>query len=74
MSSGFAGNKSEPTIPRNTFSNKQKNYMIETIALLLLILWLAGVTTSDTLGGFIHILLIIVIVVFLVRDSQGRRS
>jgi hypothetical protein len=47
--------------------------MIETIAVLILILWLAGVITSYTLGGFIHILLVIAIVMFLVRVIQGRR-
>ncbi|TSA58453.1 MAG: lmo0937 family membrane protein [Methylophilaceae bacterium] len=46
--------------------------MIETIAVVLLILWLAGLITSYTLGGFIHILLVIVIVMFLVRVIQGR--
>ena len=47
--------------------------MIETIAVLILVLWLAGVITSYTLGGFIHILLVIAIVMFLVRLIQGRR-
>jgi hypothetical protein len=46
--------------------------MIETIAVVLLILWLAGLITSYTLGGFIHILLVIAIVMFLVRVIQGR--
>ncbi len=47
--------------------------MIETIAVLILILWLAGVIASYTLGGFIHILLVIALVMFLVRFIQGRR-
>ena len=46
--------------------------MIQTIAALLLILWLAGIVSSPTLGGFIHILLVIAIVMFLVRIIQGR--
>jgi hypothetical protein len=46
--------------------------MIQTIAVILLILWLAGIITSYTLGGFIHILLVIAIVMFLVRIIQGR--
>ncbi len=46
--------------------------MIETIAILLLILWATGMITSYTLGGFIHILLVIAIVMFLVRIIQGR--
>lgn len=47
--------------------------MIETIAVLLLILWLAGLITSYTLGGFIHILVVIAVVMLLVRVIQGRR-
>ncbi|SNX28585.1 hypothetical protein SAMN06295945_0917 [Polynucleobacter meluiroseus] len=47
--------------------------MIETIAVLLLILWILGLVSSHTLGGFIHILLVIAVVMFLVRIIQGRR-
>lgn len=47
--------------------------MLETIAVLLVILWLLGLVTSYTMGGFIHLLLIIAIVVILVRVIQGRR-
>jgi hypothetical protein len=46
--------------------------MIEIIAVLLLILCLVGLVSSVTLGGFIHILLVIAIVMFLVRIIQGR--
>jgi hypothetical protein len=46
--------------------------MIQIIAALLLILWLAGIVSSVTLGGFIHVLLVIAIVMFLVRIIQGR--
>jgi Family of unknown function (DUF5670) len=46
--------------------------MLETIAVLLLILWLAGLITSYTLGGFIHILVVIAAVMLLVRIIQGR--
>jgi len=44
-----------------------------TIFLILLVLWLLGVVASYTLGGFIHILLILAIVVILFRFIQGRR-
>jgi hypothetical protein len=44
-----------------------------TIAVLLLILWLLGFLTSYTLGGLIHILLVIAIIVVLVRVIQGRK-
>jgi hypothetical protein len=47
--------------------------MLNTIALVLLILWLLGLVTSTTLGGFIHILLVIAVVVVLVRVINGRR-
>ncbi len=46
--------------------------MLWTIAVLLLILWLLGMVSSYTLGGFIHILLILAIIAVLVRVIQGR--
>jgi hypothetical protein len=46
--------------------------MLETIAVILLVLWLLGLVTSYTVGGFIHILLVLAIVVILVRVIQGR--
>ena len=47
--------------------------MLEIIAVVLVVLWLLGFVTSNTMGGFIHVLLIIAIVVILVRVIQGRR-
>jgi len=47
--------------------------MLITIIVILLVLWLLGMITSYTMGGFIHILLVIAIVVLLVRIIQGRR-
>ena len=47
--------------------------MLMTIALILLVLWLLGMVSSYTMGGLIHLLLVIAIVVFLVRVIQGRR-
>ncbi len=47
--------------------------MLGTIATILIILWLLGLVSSYTMGGFIHILLVIAIVVVLVRAIQGRR-
>ena len=46
--------------------------MLETLVVVLLALWLLGLLTSYTLGGLIHILLVIAIVVVLVRVIQGR--
>jgi hypothetical protein len=48
--------------------------VLETIAVILIVLWLLGFVTSYTLGGFIHILLVLAIVVILVRVIQGRRG
>lgn len=47
--------------------------MLTTILVLLVVLWLLGMVSSYTLGGFIHILLIIAIAVLLIRVIQGRR-
>jgi hypothetical protein len=47
--------------------------MLWTIFVILLVLWLLGVVTSYTLGGFIHILLVIALVVILLRAISGRR-
>jgi hypothetical protein len=47
--------------------------MLWTIAVILTVLWLLGLVSSYTMGGFIHILLVIAIVVVLVRIIQGRR-
>lgn len=47
--------------------------MLETIAILLVILWALGLVSSYTMGGFIHILLVIAVVVIAVRLIQGRR-
>jgi hypothetical protein len=47
--------------------------MLETIAIVLIILWLLGLVSSYTMGGFIHILLVVAIIVILIRLVQGRR-
>ncbi|MGA2707154.1 MAG: lmo0937 family membrane protein [Steroidobacteraceae bacterium] len=47
--------------------------MLETIAVILLVLWLLGLVTSYTMGGFIHILLVLAIIVIVLRVIQGRR-
>jgi hypothetical protein len=47
--------------------------MLYTIAVVLLVLWLLGLVTSTTMGGFIHILLVIAIVVVLLRVISGRK-
>jgi len=47
--------------------------MLETIAVALVLLWLVGLLSSYTMGGFIHVLLVIALVVSMVRVIQGRR-
>lgn len=46
--------------------------MLETIAIILIILWVLGLVTSYTLGGFIHILLVLAIISLLIRVIRGR--
>jgi hypothetical protein len=46
--------------------------MLEIIAIILLVLWVLGLVSSYTLGGFIHILLVIAIIVIVLRVIQGR--
>jgi hypothetical protein len=48
--------------------------MLYTIAVILLVLWLLGLVSSYTMGGFIHVLLVIAIVVILIQVIQGRRG
>ena len=48
--------------------------MLYTIALVLLILWAVGLVTSYTVGGFIHVLLVIAIVMVLINFISGRRT
>lgn len=47
--------------------------MLETIAILLLLLWGLGLVSSYTMGGFVHLLLLVAVAVILIRVIQGRR-
>ena len=47
--------------------------MLGTLAIVLLVLWALGLVTSYTMGGFIHILLVVAVVMILVRFIQGRK-
>lgn len=47
--------------------------MLETIIVILLVLWLLGLVSSYTMGGFIHVLLVLAIVVIVIRVLQGRK-
>lgn len=48
--------------------------MLYTIALVLVVLWVLGLVTSYTMGGFVHVLLVIAIVMVLVNVIQGRKA
>ena len=48
--------------------------MLETIAVILIILWILGLVSAYTIGGFIHILLVIAVIVIVLRVIQGRRA
>ena len=52
----------------------RRSKMLWTIAVILIVLWLLGLVSSYTMGGFIHILLVLAIVVILVNVIQGRRA
>lgn len=47
--------------------------MLETIVVILVVLWLLGLVSSYTMGGFVHLLLVLALVVVVVRVLQGRR-
>lgn len=53
---------------------QSKPVMLYTIALVLIILWLLGLVTGSTMGGFVHVLLVIAIVVILLRVISGRKA
>jgi hypothetical protein len=64
------GGRRSMLFPR--YKTKERNVMLETIAVVLIILWILGLVTSYTMGGFIHILLVVAIVVILLRLIRGR--
>ncbi len=47
--------------------------MLTTIAIILIVLWALGLVTSTTMGGFIHVLIVIAVVMILIRLIQGRK-
>jgi hypothetical protein len=53
---------------------KKGNSMLYTLAVILIVLWLLGLVSSFTMGGFIHILLVVAIVVILVQLITGRKA
>jgi len=70
----FVFHKRSGTISHEgTCDPNRKDLMLWTIFVILLVLWLLGLVSSYTLGGFIHILLVIAIVVLIIQLIQGRR-
>jgi Family of unknown function (DUF5670) len=63
-----AGTKSVPV------GKPKEKFMLYTIAVILLILWALGLVTGTTIGGFIHLLLVIAVVMILLRIISGRRA
>jgi hypothetical protein len=55
-------------------SQREEVAMLWTIFVILLVLWLLGVVTSYTLGGFIHVLLVIAVIIAVMQLIQGRRA
>jgi Family of unknown function (DUF5670) len=55
-------------------TNGKEKYMLYTIAVVLIILWLLGLVTSYTMGGVIHVLLVIALVMVLVNFISGRKG
>jgi hypothetical protein len=57
---------------RSTLLQQWATIMLETLAVILLILWILGMVSSYTIGGFIHVLLVAAVIIFLVRIIRGR--
>jgi Family of unknown function (DUF5670) len=62
----------QPTNPET--EERKVHFMLYTIAVVLLILWLLGLVTSYTVGGFIHILLVVAIIMIVFNLISGRRA
>ena len=55
-------------------NNERKKHMLYTLAIVLIILWLLGLVTSYTMGGIIHVLLVVALIMILVNFISGRRG
>jgi hypothetical protein len=63
------------TMARSPLKNEpEPTIMLYTIAVVLVVLWLLGMVTSTTMGGFVHVLLVIAVIVILVRLISGRSA
>jgi Family of unknown function (DUF5670) len=70
---GQTGNLRTPTLALSSESGDGGKDMLWTLFVVLVVLWLLGLVTSYTLGGFVHILLVLAVVVLVVNLVRGRR-
>ena len=61
------------TVDRNLANKPKEEHMLWTISVILIILWLLGLVSNYTMGGYVHILLVIAVIVVLLNLIQGRR-
>jgi hypothetical protein len=66
-------NRLPKIIPVETNQKKKEQTMLWTITIVLVILWVLGLVSSYTMGGFIHILLVVAVISVIIRIIQGRR-
>ena len=65
--------QSSTIVRLHRFARKEMRHAV-TIAVILIVLWLLGLVTSHTMGGVIHVLLVIAVVIILIQVIQGRRG
>jgi uncharacterized protein DUF5670 len=70
----FAYDESNSAEKRQAGRQPEEGQMLWTIFVILLVLWLLGVVTSYTLGGFVHVLLVVAVVLAIMQLLQGRRA
>jgi hypothetical protein len=58
---------------RQPADQQKEDYMLYTIAMVLIVLWLLGLVTGTVMGGFVHVLLVIAIIMILLRLISGRK-
>jgi hypothetical protein len=70
----WEGSNVKPSPREDAIGTKEEPHMLWTIFVILLVLWLLGMVSSYTVGGFIHILLVLALVVLLINIIGGRRT